>query len=434
MGVLGVKHQVLLRTGSLWETTLASSYANMIDNKSYLEDTTNLDLLRLRDQNEYQRQPNSIATSVKHRFSNRWLVKAGGQYTHTFHDYTAVDYDYVENQSLILANESGRTNLYQAYAQAQWRPLATLTFNAGLHYLYHDLNQKQSLEPRFGMSYQLAPRQRISLGYGRHSRIEQWGTYMTRLREESNPEFQLPNLDLDLLKANHYVLGYQAMLSDNLRFQAEIYFQDLFDVPVEVGDSATYTVLNLDELNELRILNNEGEANNYGLDLGLERFSRNGFYYMLNGSIFESNYTDGQGRKHSTAYDIGYKTNFLFGKEFKMGKKRGNNAILSLNSNLTVRGGQRYTPIDIDASRQARTTVLDETYPFIEQDRPLVVLDLTMNIFRNRKKFNETWSVQIKNIFQSQAAEYREYDATLDRGVALAGAGFLPVMSYKIEF
>jgi len=345
-----------------------------------------------------------------------------------------VDYDYVENQSLILANESGRTNLYQAYAQAQWRPLATLTFNAGLHYLYHDLNQKQSLEPRFGMSYQLAPRQRISLGYGRHSRIEQWGTYMTRLREESNPEFQLPNLDLDLLKANHYVLGYQAMLSDNLRFQAEIYFQDLFDVPVEVGDSATYTVLNLDELNELRILNNEGEANNYGLDLGLERFSRNGFYYMLNGSIFESNYTDGQGRKHSTAYDIGYKTNFLFGKEFKMGKKRGNNAILSLNSNLTVRGGQRYTPIDIDASRQARTTVLDETYPFIEQDRPLVVLDLTMNIFRNRKKFNETWSVQIKNIFQSQAAEYREYDATLDRGVALAGAGFLPVMSYKIEF
>ena len=117
-----------------------------------------------------------------------------------------------------------------------------------------------------------------------------------------------------------------------------------------------------------------------------------------------------------------------------MGKKKGRNAILSLNSNLAVRGGQRYTPIDLASSRQALTTVFDETYPFIDQDRPLVVWDVTVNIFRNKPKFNESWSIQIKNIFQSQAAEYREYDATLDQAVALAGAGFLPVMSYKIEF
>lgn len=434
MGVLGVRHRALLKTGSVWETTLAASYANMTDNKSYLEDTTVLDFLRLRDQNEYSRAPISLATSLKHRFSPKFLVKTGGQYTFTKHDYTAVDYDYIANESLTIAQEAGSTQLYQAYAQAQWRPIAPLTFNGGMHYLYHDLNDKQSFEPRFGMALQLDPKQRLSAGYGLHSRTEQWGTYMTRLYDEASDEYRLPNKDLELLKAHHFVIGYQAMLSDNLKFQAEVYYQDLFNVPVEIGDSSTYTVLNLDELSELRVLNNEGTAQNMGIDMGLERFSRNGFYYMLNGSIFQSTYRDGQGRKHSTAYNTGYKTNFLMGKEFKMGKKRGRNAILSLNSNLSVRGGQRYTPIDLVSSRAALTTVFDETYPFIEQDKPLVVWDVTVNIFRNRRKFNESWSIQIKNIFQSQAAEYRQYDATLDAAVALAGAGFLPVMSYKIHF
>ncbi|MCI4669638.1 MAG: TonB-dependent receptor [Bacteroidia bacterium] len=434
MAVLGVRHRTILKTGSVWETTIAGSYADMTDNRSYLEDTTQLDVLRLRDQNEYSRLPISIASSLKHRFSPQLLLKLGGQYTRTYHDYLSLDYDYIQNRQVINSQEAGNTQLYQAYTQAQWRPFAPLTINGGVHYLFHDLNQKQSLEPRFGMALRIAPKQHVSFGYGLHSRTEQWGTYMTRFYEEGQTNSSLPNLDLDLMKAHHLVIGYNAMLSDNLKFQAEIYHQSLFNVPVEIGDSATYTVLNLDELNELRALNNDGTGRNYGIDMGLERFSRNGFYYMLNGSIFRSTYTDGQGREHSTAYNTGYKTNFLIGKEIKMGKKRGRNAILSLNSNLSIRGGQRYTPIDLQESRLALTTVFDETYPFIEQDKPLVVWDVTVNIFRNRKRFNESWSIQIKNIFQSQAAEYRDYDATLDRAVALEGAGFLPVMSYKIHF
>jgi hypothetical protein len=434
MGVLGVKHRALLKTGSIWESTVAFSAAELKDNKAYMDDTTKVEELTLRDQNEYQRRPLSVATSLKHRFSPSFLVKAGGQYTYTWHDYTSIDYDYVENAFVPRADESGTTQLAQAYAQAQWSPIASLTFNGGLHYLYYDLNKGQSFEPRLGASWRLSPRQSISAGFGRHSRIEQFGTYMTRLRDEITNEYSLPNLNLDLMKSNHYVLGYNAMLSDNLRFITELYYQDLMDVPVEVGDSNTYTVLNLDELNELRVLSNDGKGKNMGIDIGLERFSRHGFYYMLNASIFESTYTDANGEKHSTAYNTGYKTNFLFGKEFKMGKKRGNNSILSLNSNLVFRGGQRYTPIDLEQSRIALTTVYDESDPYSIQDKPLLVWDVTMNIFRNRKRFNETWSVQIKNIFQSQAAEYREYDATLDQVVSLRGAGFLPVMSYKIEW
>ncbi|MEO0894783.1 MAG: TonB-dependent receptor [Bacteroidota bacterium] len=433
MGVLGVRHRMLLKTGSVWESTLAGSYANMVDNKAYMEDTNRIDFLRLRDQNEYERQPITFATSVKHRFSPRFLVKVGGQYSHTYHDYSAIDYDYVADNQVILSQEAGRTNLTQGYAQAQWRPLAPLTINGGFHYLYHDLNDAQSFEPRVGLAWQLEPHQQLSFGYGKHSRIEQWGTYMTRITDE-NGNFELPNQNLDFLKADHFVLGYQAMLSDNLRFRAEVYMQNLTDVPVESGDSSTYTVLNLDELTELRVLTNEGEAQNIGIDLGLERYSRQGFYYMLNGSVFQSTYTDANGQEHATAYNTGYHANFLFGKEFKMGKKRGRNAILGINSNLTYRGGQRYTPIDVDLSRQALTTVFDETYPFINQDNPLLIWDLTVNIFRNRRKFSETWSIQIKNIFQSQAAEYRDFDPTLDRVVAVAGAGFLPVMSYKISF
>ncbi len=448
VATVGATHTILLGNSSVWRTALVGSYSRQLDNKQYLE-FTNLDstdlFLRQREINEYQYLPITLHSSLRHRFSPRFNVKTGFMLSQTQHNYLSRDYDYVDSVLFTRGEALGRTRTAQAYLQGQWKPTTFLTLNAGLHYLFFDLTQSQSLEPRLGLAWQLTPRQSLSFGYGLHSRTEHWATYQTQI-EGASGGFDRPNLDLDLIRAHHLVLGYQAILSDNLRFRSELYYQYLFDVPVELG--GTYSVLNIDELNQLRVLSNDGTGRNYGFDLGLERFSRAGLYYMFNTSLFNSTYTDAEGNRYSTAYNagsiirlgdsseyaLGYKVNLLMGKEFRVGKKKGGNHLLGLNGTLSLIGGQPYTPLDFPASRLARETRFDESQPYALRNEPLLIFDFTLNWTRNHPNHTGIWSLQIKNLFSSNVPEYREYDATLDREIFLEGASLLPVMSYKIEF
>lgn len=428
MAAVGINHSLLLKTGSLLRSTLVGSYSFLRDNKTYLEDDLNF---RQREFNEYSRLPLTFTSSIEHQFHFRHTNKTGIILNTTNHDYLSSDYDYVLDRRYTRSDEAGRTQTFQAYTQSKFELSPKTSATAGLHFLYFDLNQQYSLEPRAGLSLKLAPRQTLSAGYGLHSRVEHWAVYMTRL--ESNPgNFSLPNKNLDFVKTHHMVLSYQAMLSDHLRFVAEGYYQHLFQVPVEV--EGTWSVVNLAELDELRILINEGTARNYGLDLGLERFSRAGLYYMLNASVFNSTYTDVQGNRHSTAFNTGYKANLLMGKEFKVGKKKGLNNLLGLNGALSVLGGQRLTPIDPFQSMLARETIFDETRPWEDQDQPLYVLDFTLTLNRNHPKYSGTWVIQIKNLFSSSVPEYKEWDALLEEEVELRGATVLPIISYRVSF
>jgi hypothetical protein len=429
MAAVGFTHKLLVGKRSVLRSALVGSYSYLRDNKNYLEEDLEF---RDRETNEYRSQPVTFTTSLKHSFSSRHTNKTGIIATTTHHDYLSKKYNYVENRLFTRSNESGRTFSFQAYSQSRFRFTPKLSANVGVHLLYYDLNDRYSVEPRASLRYQFKPRHGISVGYGLHSRIESFATYTTRLQEVNTDSLARPNLDLDFVKTHHFVLGYYAMISDFLKFRLEGYYQRLFNVPVEIG--TTYSVVNIDELNQLRVLENLGTSTNLGVDIGLERFTRKGVYFMLNGSFFDSKYTDAAGVEHSTAFDIGYKVNLLGGKEWRVGKKKGYNNFLGLNGTLSTFGGQRFTPIDLEQSALYRETIYDYTRPFQMQESPLYVFDLTFTYKSNRPRYTGTWAVQIKNLFSSSIPEYREYDALLGREVALRGASVLPVISYRIDF
>jgi hypothetical protein len=428
MAAGGMSHTFLTKRGTLFRSTLMGAYSFQRDNKKYVERPG---VVTDREKVEYRRLPITLSSYVEHRFSRIHSHKSGIILTYTNHDYINRRYDYVAGRPFVLAEAQGGSFTAQAYTQSQLRLNKRWTLNAGLHALYYNINGELSVEPRLSASYQLDPRQTLALGYGLHSQVEDYATYMTRL-EEANGSYLLPNRDLGFLKTHHMVLSYQAMLNDHLKFRSELYWQRLFNVPVE--RNGTYSVVNLDELTQLRLLENAGTGRNYGLDMGLERFSRRGLYYLLNLSLFNSTYTDAADTRHRTAFDNGYKSNLLMGKEYRISKRRGGNTLLGINTNFTLSGGQRYTPIDLEASRIARTTVLDETRPFSLQDDPLFIADLTLTLQTNKERHSGQWAFQIKNIFQSAPAEYREYDAFLDREVALEGSSVFPVISYRVQF
>jgi len=137
----------------------------------------------------------------------------------------------------------------------------------------------------------------------------------------------MPNKNLELRKSVHAVLGYDFAISKNLNVKLEAYYQYLFDVPVEDDSESTLSMINAStvwDLIESKGMVSAGLGRNYGLDLTVEKFFANQYYFLLTGSVFDSKYQAKNGEWYNTRFNTNYQVSLLGGKEFKVGKKKNN--------------------------------------------------------------------------------------------------------------
>ena len=264
MAVAGITHRLLIGKKSVWKSVMAGTFSRQTDNREYLTDS--FDLL-LRDRNEYRRQPLSFASQFTHVVSPKFLNKTGVRLTSTRHNHYVQDFDYVEDSLYTLVNEQGRTHRIQIYNQSQL-VFGRLKTVLGVHLLHYSLNKATSVEPRLALRYQLSAGHELGAGFGMYSQTEDFASYRLFIQN------QYPNTNLDFVKARHYLLGYYGRWFENHRVRLELYYQDLYNVPVEPGTS--FSVLNLNELDRLRLLENGGTGRNAGIDFGLQRFTDEG--------------------------------------------------------------------------------------------------------------------------------------------------------------
>ena len=60
---------------------------------------------------------------------------------------------------------------------------------------------------------------------------------------------------------------------------------------------------------------NEGTGRNYGVELTVERFFNKGYYFLLTGSLYKSEFEALDGVTRSTRFDAGFASNFRLGVE-----------------------------------------------------------------------------------------------------------------------
>ena len=90
----------------------------------------------------------------------------------------------------------------------------------------------------------------------------------------------------------------------------------LYDIPV-IADSS-YSVLNRVDFYVENALVNKGKGRNFGIDITLERYLKDGVYYMVSGSFFNSKYQGGDGKWRDTKYNRQFIVNCLGGKELSL--------------------------------------------------------------------------------------------------------------------
>jgi len=426
MGSGGISHRYFFNNNTLWKTSLAATYLkHRVD-----EDMYDLELNHSPYTDMDRKNTKLILTSsFNKKYSSRHTNQTGFTYTKMFYDMFMKQAPFSNQPLETITESSGNTDLISAYTSSSFNLNDKFTLNAGVNGQFLALNKHWTVEPRVGIKWQTSAKTSFALAYGLHSRMENMDVYFTKTKETGD---QLVNKDLDFTKTHHILFSFNYKISDNVTFRVEPYFQRLFDVPVE--ENGTYSVLNRMDYFVDKALVNKGKGRNMGIDLTLEKYLSQGFYYMVTASLFESKYCGGDGIWRNTRFNRNYIVNGLVGKEWMIGRNKQN--ILSANLKVTLQGGDRYSPIDVEATlnHPDKEVQYDESKPYSEQFSPQLITNATVSYKINKRKLAHEFAVKVANI--TGAGEYTGHKYYLQTNTIkpLKQSNILPNISYKIEF
>lgn len=326
-----------------------------------------------------------------------------------------------------ISKGSGKSMVASAFSSSVINISRTITGSLGITAQYFALNKNWSVEPRIALKWKPTDGHSLALAYGLHSRRERLDYYFV----EQNKDGQTAtNKYLDFSKAHHLNVSYDWNIKSNLHLKIEPYYQYLYSIPVE--DNTSFSLINHADFYLNRILTNKGSGRNYGIDITLEQYMTNGFYYMLTGSLFRSKYKAGDNIWRNSRMDRGFLLNALAGKEWMVGKRKQN--MFSINARLFFHGGDRYTPVDEAVSGEQHDIIFDETQAFSKKFKPVINGDISINYRINRQKLSHEFSLKMLNVGMRTGMHYYEYNENTNKIRKEDGTGLIPNISYKLYF
>lgn len=432
MGVAGISHTYFTGKNSYLKTVVSASY----EQDKELVDTLNpaQDYRTVHVANEsFINNAYRVSVLYNTKLNNKNTVRFGAIAQQMRYKLNNNFFDEHSNEWKSFLNSKGDAQYYQAYAQWKHRMSESLTFVSGLHGSYFALNGSYSIEPRVAATY-TSGKNTYSLATGLHSKPEHLSTYMFQSKKQGQAD-TYPNKDLGLLKAYHAVIGYERQLPWNMRFKTEVYYQYLYNIPVEKDSTGGVSIINALDIYSLfntQQLVSDGTGQNYGIDFSLERSFSNSYYLLATASLYKSTYTDYPGDEYNTTFNRGYQVNVLGGKEFSIG--RSGRKILGLNGKVLYSGGMRESPIDINSSVQAGETVYVPKQYFTRQVPAYFRTDLGVYYKINNKRVTHSIQLEVQNVTNRQNFYYSYFDREAATVKTVNQLGILPNLSYRIDF
>jgi hypothetical protein len=359
--------------------------------------------------------------------------------------YTLLNFDYYQNawsdkEALLINVNDFKNNLSSISNFISWKHSfnENLSMVAGIHNMNILRRNVSTIEPRLSVNWKIDKTNSVHIGYGMHSTTESIHNYFTKIQQDGG-SFLEPNKNLGLLKAHHYVVGYEKRFTENLIGKIEAYYQYLYNLPVENDITSNYATINEGIDYKYVGLVNKGKGKNYGVEISIERFFDKNFYFLINSSLFDSKYKTLEGVWRNTRYNKNYIVNILFGKEIKnLGKKQ--NQILALNTKVLFEGGERYIPLLRDA--QGNVAVEPENDRYFDFSKAydnkldnIFLMNLSVSYKFNRPKATHEIFIDLMNITNSKGRLSEYYDVSKPGKVGyITQFGSFPNLMYRIYF
>lgn len=440
-GVAGIKHNIMLNNRAFIRTVLSASHTGVTFRAEDLEmedENGALPLTDVKDNLNTLRLSSFYNDKINSRFTLRTGILLQQQYLDTRVDTREGQPDLNGDGLRDWVNQrdfNGGFFQGEAFAQTQYRLSDALTLNAGLRGLYFSQNDDAALEPRLALNYQLSAKSRLNLGYGMHHQTQPLPVFFFRERQSDGSSVPT-NENLGFTRNQHLILGYDFTPASDWRIKAETYYQWISNAPVELAASS-FSLLNAGAdfvFPERGSLVNEGTGTNLGLELTAEKFFSKGYYGLLTVSVFDSKYKGSDGVERNTAFNGRYVLNFLAGKEFRLDP--AGRRVVTFDTKLTRAGGRPYTPVNLEASREAGREIQFEDRAFSLRLDDYFRWDVKIGFRANsaKRKLSQTFFLDFQNVTNNEnifAMRYNQVRNTVGR---INQIGFFPDVLYRVEF
>lgn len=429
MGIAGIKHFYLFpgRKTSI-KTVIAGTYQSDEWTEGYLDGNYK----KFHDYKSTFTYPAlRSGINLNSKINNRNVFTAGLTHSTLGFDMFYQKYNYSSAKYDALSDQSGNSQMIQAYLQHKYRFSEKTEVNLGVHYLYFHINGNSSIEPRLGIKHMISSKASVNFGFGLHSRAEAISAYMA-LVELPGKEWAPVNKNMGLSKSLHAVIGYDYSIDQNWRIKTEAYYQHLYNIPESTDTSSVVSSINFGYgIPDQKLVNN-GTGFNYGFELTLERFFNQGYYFLFTTSLFDSKFKAPNGKWFNTVFNSGYAVNLLAGKDFYFGSKKQN--VAGINSKCVVRGGYRISPINRELSIIEKELVFDESQYNKNRLPDFIRLDLGAYLRINKSRYSYIVSVDIQNFINRKNILWYEYSNSKNDIVDVEGMGIIPILNFRIEF
>ncbi|MCD6347762.1 MAG: TonB-dependent receptor [Bacteroidales bacterium] len=333
------------------------------------------------------------------------------------------------------AQGKGITETAQAYAQGIYNVSEKLTVSGGFHFLSLLENMTASIDPRLSAKYQINRNHRISLALGKYSQHLPLPAF-SYVKIDSLPDGSVnesyPNKNLKMLYSNHAILSYQYSTDNLLKVQAEVYLQDLHNVPVSPDKESMYCFMNTNSEFPVFTVVSEGRGLNYGIDLAIEKMTAKSFYFLVTGSLFAAKYKPLDDQWYYNRYSSLFVSAFTAGKEIDFSQGR----VLQFGARLILNGGYRYTTLDETLSAE-KGYFVGEDGAYNQSRMPAYWRIDTRVAYRfSRPKWAMNISLDIQNVTNHRNANGVWYNGNLNE-IAYhyhPGNALIPMINFAVDF
>jgi len=315
--------------------------------------------------------------------------------------------------------------LLKMYGQWQRRMNDKITVTPGFYTHYYMLTNSFSIEPRMGLQWKTSSTTEINFGTGLYSQIQPRLVYFYQ-----DQEGQLPNKSLKFTDSWQTVAGFSWKFAQSFRLKPEIYYQYLFNVPV-MKDIEQESIINFDEnFNLFTSFVNKGTGKNYGIELTLEKFLSNNFYFLITTALYQSKYKGNDLIERNTKFNGNYSLNILGGYEWKIGK----NNLLSANFKSGAFGGKRRLPQRLITDDFGTRVEYVYSQAYVSQYPNYFRLDLNGNMKMNFKKLALEFFIELANVTNHKNVWTQYFNLERQEEVYIYHYGFTPIGGVKVFF
>jgi hypothetical protein len=439
-GIIGINHTYYFNNSTRLKTSLALTSTTpygITDSLAYLKGP------ELKTLSKYEEQQNDIIIQsiVNHNFNKKNKLKSGLVLHNYSTNYYEKDYDYdSESDSATIYDpytiKENNLILLQGFIEWKHRFSDLITIVSGLHYEHFLYNKTYSIEPRFSAQWKYAPKRSLSFGYGLHSKLVPVYMFVRKSfvnREENgNTIFYQTNKNLDFIKSHQFVLGHDYSITPQLRLKTEVYYQYLFDVPVN-READYFWLLNggegLSNWCGEDSLVNKGTGENYGIELTFEKFFQRNYYFLFTTSLFNSTSKASDGIKRNTIFNGKFVINLLGGYELFLNQKNS----LNFNLRLAYAGGRRYSPYILSEDPD-KTYETDYDNAYSLQLPNYFRADVRIGYMHYGKKATYEFAFDITNITNHENLYFRYFDESSKTIEDEYQQGIFPIGLIRINF